>query len=279
MYTRWTGSISDPVFIEPDWPSDAARGLFSFRVGGVSLPPFHALNVGLRVADEPQRVIQNRAVCAARLGGEVDDFVIGQQVHGASVAVVTRDDRGRGARDADTAIPGVDALVTDCPGLTLAVMAADCVPVLFHDPVRRVVGAAHSGWKGTVAHVVRRVLEVMGEAYGTRAADVDVWIGPSIRRCCYEVDDPVADQVRAAFPRPPIWPRFGRPGKYWLSLQSAIRSDLLAAGVRAEHIHDTGVCTHCHPAMLFSHRADRGRTGRQMGAVRLVQDFSRSGGT
>ncbi|MCL6598341.1 MAG: peptidoglycan editing factor PgeF [Alicyclobacillus macrosporangiidus] len=278
MYTCWTGSAADPVFVHPEWPADQAQGLFSFRVGGVSEPPFDSLNVGMRVSDRPEAVIRNRQLCAERLGGGVDDLVIGQQVHGAQVAVVGPESRGRGARDADTAIPGVDALVTDCPGLILAVMAADCVPVLFFDPVRRAVGAAHSGWKGTVHHVARRVVETMQEVYRTNPEDLDVWIGPSIRRCCYEVDEPVIQAVYRAFARPPVLRRFGCPGKYWLSLQDCIRMDLMRVGVRADRIHDTGICTHCHPRMLFSHRADRGKTGRQMGAVRLQQDFARAGG-
>ncbi|MCL6548879.1 MAG: peptidoglycan editing factor PgeF [Alicyclobacillus sp.] len=270
MLTDWTGSLDGPIWIKPRWPSGIARGLFSFRTHGVSAPPFESLNVGFHVQDDPELVLANRRRCAVELGGDVGDWIAGEQVHGTAVAVVGRADRGTGADGRTAPVPGVDALVTDEPGVTLVTLAADCVPLLFLDPVRRVIAAAHSGWKGTVGHIAAEVLLTMRERFGCRPSEVDVWLGPSIRRCCYEVDDPVAERVRAAFGPRYLIPRHGRPGKYWLGLQACIRTDLLAAGVRPDHIHDVGVCTSCRKSVLFSHRADQGRTGRLLGAVRLL---------
>jgi YfiH family protein len=137
------------------------------------------------------------------------------------------------------------------------------------DRGRRAVAAVHSGWRGTVGGIAGRVIEHLREAYGSRPDDVEVWLGPSIRSCCYEVDERVADEVRRVFGHTPLQPRFARPGKYWLSLQACIRQDLVRHGVRPEDIHDTGVCTACRTRHLFSHRAEHGRTGRLLGAIQI----------
>jgi len=270
MYTDWHGSAQGPVWIKPQWPETVVRGLFSFRTYGTSRPPFDALNVGLHVGDEPEYVLANRQRVAEELGGSVDEWVVGAQVHGTAVAVV--EDLPLPLDKLGVSVPGGHALVKAQTEKTLVVMAADCVPVIFFDPIQRVIATAHSGWKGTVGHIVAHVVEVMKERFQSAPGTIEVWLGPSIRQCCYEVDDKVADQIREEFGANPLWARTAHPGKYWLNLQSCIRKDLLAAGVESAHIHDSGVCTASHPELLFSHRAERGRTGRLLGAVRLASN-------
>lgn len=271
MLTRVIGSSPDLMWIETDWPDDMARGVFTLRHGGVSEAPFHSLNVGYHVPDEAQSVRANREICVTLTGGKLSDWVVPEQVHSASVAVVGAADRGRGSNPETPPVPGVDALVTNAPGVTLVVLSADCVPLLFLDPVRRAVAAAHSGWRGTVSHIAREVLRTLATEYGSQPEDVDVWMGPSVRRCCYEVDDLVAGPVITEFGAKTLIPRAAVDGKYWLSLQACIRHDLLAAGVTQGHIHDVGLCSACKTDMLFSHRAEHGKTGRFMGAVRLAE--------
>lgn len=246
--------------------------MFTFRQGGVSHPPYDSLNLGYHVNDDPELVEANRGICAGWLGGELADWVVPEQVHGTAVAAVGRQDAGRGSTKDSHPVPGVDALVTNQPGITLTVLSADCVPILFFDPVAKVIGAAHSGWKGTVGHIAREVLDVMQRSFGSSVADVDVWLGPSVRRCCYEVNDVVAAPVIQEFGAKPLIQRHHRPGKYLLSLQACIRADLVKSGVLPGHIHDVGVCSACRTDVLFSHRAEHGRTGRFMGAVRLVDE-------
>ena len=269
MQSNWTGSLADPVWIRPEWPTDAVRGLFSFRHGGVSEAEFSSLNVGFHVGDDLDAAVRNRRICADAIGGSLDEWVVPEQVHGNRAAVVTAADRGRGATPALPPIADVDAVVTADPDVTLAVLSADCVPVLFYDPVQHVAAAAHSGWRGTASHMVQSVLQTMRTAFGTAAADTVVWLGPSIRRCCYEVSLDVADTVQREFGARPLLARRNREDKFLLSLQACIVMDLAAAGVPRAHIRDTGVCTACHTDVLFSHRAEHGRTGRFLGAVRL----------
>jgi YfiH family protein len=268
LYTTWHGS-DQPIGIKPFWPDNRVSGLFSFRLDGFSEEPYDSLNLGLHVNDHAQHVLGNRSRITRLIGGTLSDWVVGQQVHGRQVALVSNEDRGRGATPASSPIAETDALVTNVQGITLAVMAADCVPVLFFDPVRGAIGAAHSGWKGTVAHISAEVILAMQEHFGTNPGDVEVWLGPSIRQCCYEVDDRVAEPIGHEFGLSHLIKRFYHPNKYLLNLQSCIRSDLQNSGVRAVHIHDTGLCTSCHTDVTFSHRAEHGRTGRLAGLIRL----------
>jgi len=252
------------------WPDDNVRGLFSLRHGGCSEQPYATLNTSFAVGDDATRVVANRRLIAKELGGELSEWVVAQQVHGNRVHVATQADRGRGAFHLRSAVQQTDGLVTRCRNLTLVVLAADCVPVLFYDVAHQAIGAAHSGWKGTVSHVSVRVVAQMAAAYGTKPEDLHVWLGPSIRNCCYEVDAPVADPVRQSFGEGVLCPRRAQEGKYLLSLQACIRLDLEKEGIPSSQIHDTGLCTACHVDDLFSHRAEMGKTGRIVGAIRLA---------
>jgi len=269
VLTNWMWEDAVPIGFLPQWPGNGARGFFSFRNGGVSQAPFGPMNTGLHVGDHSPDVLQNRHHIANIMDRPLASFVFAEQTHGSAVAVITGIHRGRGATESATSIQGVDAMVTSCVDVTLAIMVADCVPILFYDPLRHVVAAAHSGWKGTLSHICSNVIREMTVSFGSRPADIRVWIGPSIRRCCYEVDDAVALQMQAAFGGRVAMPRFGRPGKWWLSLQSAVKQDLRARGLQTDHIHDTGICTACRTDILFSHRRENGRTGRTLAAIQL----------
>ncbi|MCL6453058.1 MAG: peptidoglycan editing factor PgeF [Alicyclobacillus sp.] len=270
MLHRWSQrSPAGIMEVAAAWSKAGVRASFSFRTGGVSKAPWQSLNLGYHVGDDPARVEENRRRWSERGFGDLADWVVGEQVHGNQVAVVDRRHRGAGSTTDHAPIAGCDALVTNEPGLTLVVLTADCVPILFHDPVRRVVAAAHSGWRGTVSHIAVKVVERMSAEFGSRPEDLRVALGPSIRRCCYEVDEAVAGPVRAAFGEKPLVARHGSEERYWLSLQACIRMDLLNASVLDAHIDDVGVCTACHREHLFSHRAEAGKTGRQCGAIVL----------
>ena len=164
----------------------------------------------------------------------------------------------------------VDGLITSEPGIALATFYADCVPLLFVDPVRRAVGLSHSGWRGTVQGMGARTAEAMREAFGSRPEDLLVGIGPSICRDCYEVSEDVADAFRALFSEPGFQKLPVRlsdvlsakgNGKYQLDLWKANEAVCLSAGLLPQHISVTDVCTCCNPDRLFSHRASGGKRG------------------
>lgn len=242
---------------------------FSGRNGGFSEDAFATLNLGILTDDNPEHVVRNRKKFCGILGIDPGSLVGTQQVHGDVVYKVTKSDRGRGAFTKDTVIPGVDALMTNEQGITLTSYYADCVPVLFLDPVLKVIAVAHAGWKGTLAHIAAKTVQAMAAEYGCRPETLFVGIGPSIGSCHYEVDEPILRMVEEAFP---VWGDFlleknSENGEVHLNLWEANRRQLWDVGVLDENIAVCGICTFCLPERFFSHRA--GMPGRQAMMITL----------
>lgn len=241
------------ALLKADLPLPAA-GAFTSRAGGVSAPPWDALNLALHVGDDPDRVAANRRRLAAAL--DVPVVVFAEQVHGAQVGVVD------GATPPDGGVPGVDALVTGTSGVALAVLAADCLPVLLADPGAGVVAAVHAGRAGLAAGVLQRTLEAMAGLGATPAGTTAV-IGPAICGLCYELPAALADEVAGQVPGVRSRTRTGTPS---VDLAAGAHGLLSRSGVG---VRRTGGCTAEQPARFFSYRRD-GRTGRHAGVVRLL---------
>jgi len=156
--------------------------------------------------------------------------------------------------------PGVagegDALITNRPGLFVSIRTADCVPILLADPVNRVVGAVHAGWRGTVAGILSRTLEKMAQLYATRPADVHMALGPAILSCCYEVGPDVAAH-------------FGKTGRGHIDLIGENRRQGVRAGVRLERIQSLDLCTSCDLGSFWSFRKEREAAGRMTSGIRI----------
>ena len=252
----------------------------SSRVGGVSEPPYDSLNCALHVADDPDRGIANRKRLAASLGVPFESWTCAEQVHGCRVAVVTSADRGKGSVAREDAIPDTDGLITRQPGIWLTAFFADCVPLYFFDPVRRAVGLAHAGWKGTALKIAERTVESMRQSFGTDPADLLAAIGPSIGACCYEVDEPVIDRIRATLDDigetdADAVIRSTNDGKYRLNLQEMNRRIMIKAGILPIHIEVSTICTGCRRDRLFSHRKEGGTTGRMVAWIGMGLKASR----
>lgn len=245
----WTLDSTAPV---PHWrphqPERTATIAFSTRRGGVSAPPFDTLNLGKSTADAPESVAENRRRLLAGLGAVPEALATAGQVHGARVVRV----------EAPGHTPECDGLVTRVAGLVLAVTTADCMALLY--VARGAVAAAHCGWRGAADGMPLAALDATVAAGACAPGDVHVHIGPCIRSCCYEIGDDVA----ARFPPGAVVEAGGRRT---LDLPGVARAALVAAGVPGHQVHDTGSCTACEPHWYFSHRRDRGRTGRQWGVV------------
>jgi polyphenol oxidase len=266
------------------WPALETSGAdvaVTARSGGVSSGAYESLNLSLTVGDDPARVLANRRRLAAAFGASLEDFVFGRQVHGAGVRVVGVADRGSGTLTSDDAIPHTDALVTTAPGVVLAILTADCVPIALHDPVAGVLACVHSGWRGTVARVAAEAVAVMVKL-GSRAEDILAGIGPAIDPARYQVGPEVHEAFQNATPAspPPAGPfrdgafvdgavgngafrdgadAFMRPdpaaeGRWLLDLWTANRLLLSEAGLREENIYVTDVPT---GGDFFSDRAAR----------------------
>jgi polyphenol oxidase len=248
-----------------DW-----RVAFSTRHGGVSSPPYADLDLSHLVGDVPERVRVNRARLTAALGLDTADLVVAAQVHGTHVRVVGDEERGKGAFDPDTALPGTDGLVTDVAGLALMVSVADCVPVLVvgerPDGGSR-VALVHAGWRGMAAGIVTEAARIAAQGAVLRAAVV----GPSIGPCCFAVSPDVGSlfdgQAPGSF-------KAGR-----VDLWRVAGDQLRAAGVPVAAIDTARVCTSCDER-FFSHRRDGGLTGRQAAIAWVVDrgDARQDGG-
>jgi len=242
---------------------------FSTRKGGVSPTPWDSLNLDDRRGDDLANVQENfRRLCTA-LDTDVQRAVLSRQVHRSDVRRVTAVDCGKGLwqpQDYDSA----DALVTDVPGIPLIVFSADCNVLLLHDPVRRVIGAAHAGWRGTAAGIAAETVRVMTEDYGCDPADLRAAIGPAIGPCCFETDGDVPEAMRASALGPEAGPYLERRGpKYHVDLAGLNRQWLLHAGVAPEHIDICGLCTACRPDLFWSHRKMGEARGAQVAVICL----------
>ncbi len=243
---------------------------FTTRRGGVSKGDYATLNLSFRVGDEAGNVLINRMIICRTLGADLDRLVAAEQVHGDSVAVVTAAHRGRGAKEPKSALPATDALITRERGLMLSSYHADCVPVFLFDPVQRVVGLVHAGWKGSALQIAGRTVQKMQEIFGSRPEDCLAGIGPSIGPCCYEVDEPVRGLFESSFAS---WRDFftpASPGRWRLDLWEANRRALLLAGLQEERVAVANLCTGCRRDLFFSHRASGGRTGRMAALIMLL---------
>jgi YfiH family protein len=230
------------------------------RRGGVSPDPWRSLNVGGTVGDDLARVVENRQRAFAAVDRELDSIHDVWQVHSTNVVVA---DKPRNGRD----LVQADILLSDNPQVTLFMRFADCVPILFYDPKNNAVGLAHAGWLGTLRGIATVAVQAMAEVYGTRAQDLRVGIGPSIGPDHYSIGPEVVAQVHETFG--------GRADQHLQEIHGEVYFNLWTANY--ELLKDQGVgcieiaelCTACHPEDWYSHRGEKGVTGRFGGLIAL----------
>ena len=246
--------------------------LFTTREGGVSEGIYASLNLGFGRGDDPERVLTNYRRVAQALGGTIEDMVCSDQTHTSNIRIVTAEDRGIGVvvpRD----YTDIDGLLTNEPGIILGCFFADCVPLYFLDPVERVVGICHSGWRGTVAQIGAAAVEKMEKTYGCLRENIVAGIGPSICGDCYEIGEDVAEAfMRFPFRDAILKKDTAKPGaeqKYHLNLWETNRRILLAAGLSDRNVYVTNLCTCCNHESMFSHRGSGGKRGNLGAFIRI----------
>ncbi len=240
---------------------------FSTRLGGVSTGVFESLNLGLSRGDDPDCVRENYRRFFDAVGVAPGKVAMSNQVHGDYVRLVTSADIKE-----DLFQPSgqeADGLVTDLPGVALVIFGADCLPILFHDPVRRVVAACHAGWRGTAQAIASKTVERM-KLYGCRPEDIRVAIGPGIRSCCFFTHEDVPNAMTTALgvgATPYISHVEG--SRFAVDLQGLNRLWLTKAGVPEANIETSEDCTSCHPERYWSHRAMATERGSQAAVIQL----------
>lgn len=242
------------------------RIAFSGRAGGVSKPPYDALNLGSHVGDDLQAVERNRARLCNALGADPTRLVVPNQVHGTDFVTIEKEDDDAIVAAREQASSGADAIVVTCEHVAALLCYADCVPVIVVSPSGAFV-VAHAGWRGAAAHIasmaVRALVEVderrlgiKGAAVKELAARMNAYIGPCIHRECFEVGDEVRSRFAAEFGDDCLY------GARNVDLPAAVAADLARAGVPRERIADVGACTMCSSERFFSYRASGGVCGR-----------------
>jgi len=271
MIRREKAGVAYDVFasFEESPGSDTLAHAVLTRHGGQSRPPYATLNLGHLVGDDPAAVEANHVRVYAALGLRRERVVTVHQVHGDHVVRATLADGG-GCAEGGSLIPATDALISDTPGLALLLRFADCVPVLFYDPVRRAVGLAHAGWQGTLKGIAGKTALAMQTILGCRASDLRTGIGPSIGPCCCEMGPEVLAQFRAAYANLDAFLTPTTADKARLDLWRLNAWQLEQAGVT--QIEVAGACTVCQRHDYFSHRGENGVTGRFGAVIGLIAE-------
>ena len=227
----------------------------SLRTGGGSHPPYASLNLAEHVGDDANAVAANRKILFQKTG--LRDLRYCRQVHGKRVIHV---DDAAGASLEDP--PEADALISERSGVGLGIFTADCVPIFILDIATPAIGIAHAGWRGTFARIAVNTLAQMEASFGTVPTNCRIHLGPSIQKCCYTV----STELRTQFAE-----RFGstvHDGTN-LSLQVTNVNQLIEAGVPANSISASSLCTACRTDLFYSHRAENGQTGRMLSYIQL----------
>lgn len=224
------------------------------RHGGISPQPWDSLNFGSTVGDELANVVENRQRAYACLDLDFSSTFDVWQIHSKDVAIA------ESPRAVDEKHQKADIILTDKPGVVLLMRFADCVPLLFFDPLKYVIGIAHAGWQGTVKSVATTTVQALHALYQTKPQDLLAVIGPSIGPDHYQVGDDVVSQVITAFGQDASEILLPMDGQTTLDLWNANRIQLEHAGVT--HVEVAHICTACHVDDWFSHRGQMGKAGR-----------------
>ena len=231
----------------------------STRLGGVSQSPFHSLNLSTRVGDDENNVNENRLRLCRAMEIEPEMVTQAQLVHGNNIEIITESLPSSFSYK----FPETDGLVTNSVNRSLFIPVADCAAVAFFDPQKRVIGMLHSGWKGVVNRINQKMIETMQITYGSDPSDILVGVSPCLGPCCYEVHQDFISTFTEAFPTKAQ--DFFLPqtdDSIHFDMWSAIRWQLEESGILPEHVEGPTLCTACHVDEFYSHRKERGKTGR-----------------
>lgn len=234
---------------------------FSTRIGGISEGFYSSMNLSFNVGDNPDTVKENYRILCNAIGINPENLVISHQTHKTNILPITLADRGKNIwRECDYS--DIDALMTNEKGIALVTHSADCCLLGFFDHCQNVIAMSHAGWRGTVGEIGRKTVEAMIDRYACNPKDINVVLAPSIAKCCYEVDEPVLREFKKLSYLDLSKVFFQKSnGKYMLDLWEANKQILVNAGIKADNIEITDICTNCQSEYFHSHRATGGKRG------------------
>ncbi|MCH1623862.1 peptidoglycan editing factor PgeF [Fredinandcohnia quinoae] len=249
---------------------------FTTKNGGNSIDGYETFNLGLHVNDDPNKVSSNRLKLSSLLEFPTSRWACTEQTHENNIIKISSEHCGLGAFNYNESIKGTDGLYTNDSNVLLTLCFADCVPLYFFSPSHHYVGIAHAGWKGSVKDIAGEMVRKWNDE-GIDSKDIYTLIGPSIGSCCYVVDDFVIDYVKGLDINEglesPIYKAINH-GEYRLDLKRLNEQLLHKAGIPYKNIRSTSYCTSCEEGLFFSHRRDKGNTGRMMSFIGLKEEDS-----
>jgi polyphenol oxidase len=235
--------------------------------GGTSDGNYETLNLGFHVGDDIEKVCNNRKKISELLDFPLDCWVGAEQTHDVLIRKITKADCGRGASSYDQSFKGTDGFYTNEEGILLTLCYADCVPLFFIAPEKKMIGTAHAGWKGTVGQIAEEMVKAWGRE-GINPEEIFAAIGPSICEKCYIVDERIINLVEPILADCEKLPyHIVSEGQYALDLREVNRQILLASGVPSANISKTDFCSSCSQEEFYSHRRDKGKTGRMLSFI------------
>lgn len=244
------------------------RHIFSTRHGGVSTGDAATMNLSFNKDTNPENVVKNFEILCSAVEIDTKNLVLSHQTHTNNVRIVTKNDCGTGF--CRPSFCDVDGMITNERGVALVTQYADCTPLLFCDPVNKVIANSHSGWRGTAKLIGKVTVEKMVKEFGCDRKNIIAAIGPAICKSCYEVDDKVYDEfIKIDFLDLDAIFLSKSGGKYQLDLTEANRQILINAGIRPENIDISDICTCCNSEDLHSHRATNGKRGNLAAIIEL----------
>ena len=227
----------------------------SLRQGGFSPAPFQSLNLGLHTDDQDLLVSKNRHHFFSKLGISPEQVAGAHQIHGNDILIVSEPGQYQ----------GYDGLITQQKNLFLTITIADCLPVLLYDSRREIIGAVHAGWRGTVAQIAGKCLEMMSSMLGSQAKDCHAWLGTCIDECSFEVDQDVADHFASDFKR---WDEEKK--KFFIDLQKTNQQQLIGRGIPKDQISSSPYSTVLNNKDYFSYRKEQGQCGRMLTVIGMT---------
>lgn len=240
---------------------------FTTRHGGVSKGECNSLNFGFNRNDSKQNILENFKIISKLLNIKYEDIVISNQIHDNKIKVVKSCDKGKGIiRESD--IIGFDGLVTNEPGIPIVTFYADCIPIFMFDREKKVIATVHSGWRSTYKKICIQTVNIMKNEFNSLEKDIDVVIGPSIGKCCFEVDEDVYNMFKENYNQDDLYRKIN--GKWLIDLKQIVMNDLLKSGILKDNIEISSICTKCNKDTFFSYRGDNNKTGSMIGIMQLI---------
>lgn len=237
----------------------------STRMGGFSTGKYNSLNLSFKADPNTICTLKNRQHLFESANLLFETLTLGKQVHSSNITIVTADISGSGSSNYQSALSDTDALLTSVPGVAIAVLVADCTPILLFDPVKKIIGAIHAGRMGTISQISRKTVEKMVIQFSTNPANLKVGIGPSICPMHYSISVEAQDQITNTLGRDYLIKNLD--GSIGFDLCKANTSQLVTAGVRPENIEMSNLCTFENPELFFSERREGKPTGRFCAAI------------